>query len=356
MFLKKFEASTFDQVMTQIKSEGGEDALIVSTQEKRMGWFGKRSIEVTAALPQRNKNMVEEERDSNSSDRLENIFPHRRYEFRKEESDSDGKEVVKDSENMTTARHSLGRFDQYKRSFLEAGFSALSAAEMSRKLVFDYSRRELDSRSVFEEKKVEMIQGYLKTLSPDIFRSEPSWMVVGPAGVGKTSLIIKLALYLKRTGRAVSLYCNDQRKVLGKMEIAAYAKLIGVPFYAQEPTKKSESSIQLFDGPSLPLGREDRRHLSGGWDGKRSVLLVLDATSRLCELEKTFRWAEFFQPKAVAFTRLDIATQYGVIFDTLVHAKRPLMGASLGCSFKKPFKFFEADELANFIIRNRGVS
>jgi flagellar biosynthesis GTPase FlhF len=80
---------------------------------------------------------------------------------------------------------------------------------------------------------------------------------------------------------------------------------------------------------------------------------VLDATTRLNECLRIVERAERLQPTAIVFTKLDVASNYGFIFDVIRQSKLPLLGVSLSPSFKTPFKSFEPISLAQFILKGK---
>ena len=108
--------------------------------------------------------------------------------------------------------------------------------------------------------------------------------------------------------------------------------------------------MTLVDSPSLSFHSEEEgielERLCAG----RSVILVMDACQRFSELLRTVEASRRYQPSAIAFTRIDLASHHGVIYDVLKAAKLPLFGFSLSRSFTTPFKFFEPAELAGFLL------
>ena len=79
-------------------------------------------------------------------------------------------------------------------------------------------------------------------------------------------------------------------------------------------------------------------------------MIVVDALSRLNEILHLVEKAKRLNPVGIAFTRLDLAYQHGILYDVLRASKLPLLGVSLSSSFATPFRFFEPIELARFLL------
>lgn len=341
MFVKKFEAESLEGALEKVKSELGPHALILSTQRKKDGWFNKPIVEVTAATGKKSA--------SNEATKLEEIFPHRKNQ-------SPGKnakkyiEIEGDSE-VPEAKSRKVTSTKYEEGFLKLGISPEYSRELSQKLAADFPKSDLQVVTFLEKAKCRLLSAGLRTVAPqDVVSKDGSWVAIGTAGSGKTSLLVKLALHLKNKEKvAVSLVSTDERKILGRSELSAYAKLIKVPFHTDVASKTAK--MTLIDCPALSLKESDDLKEIEKVGHHRSVVVVLDAATRLTEMKRVLDYSLQFSPKAIAFTRLDLVSQRGVIYDILRTTKLPLLGVSESPSFKVPFRFFTPTELANYILR-----
>ncbi len=364
MFVKKFEAESLEQALSMVKTELGPNALILSTQNRKGKWFNKNLVEVTAAFEstQISETLPEPVVQSFSEDDLAQVFPHRKRRHVLEEEAPQGSVRKQGPSRYAEVSGVAARPKQenLETMWLRLGFSSESAEELGKRLKYDYPKKDLANPSFLEKAKLRLVTPYMTTLAPAILAQRSHWTVVGVAGSGKTSLCVKLALHSKADGNRVALVSCDQRKLLGRKELASYAKLIQVSYYNEGQARKKED-LSFADSPALPShnleGSEERWNEIERACSERSVVVVLDATSRLSELIRQIDLAKTrLNIAAVAFTRMDVTSQYGIIFDILKQTKLPLMGASLSLSFKTAFKFFESNELANFILRSRPLS
>ena len=374
MFVKKFEAESFEQALALVKNEMGKGALILSTHHKKNRWYQKGKVEVTAALEKPLEPAVEEQPKKAAEydeETLKEVFIHRRevpqvaapakktaINRYLDISDQKSGEAALPPAARTTAPH-WPRLDTaqnpYETSFLQAGFSPESAREFSRALLMDFQKRDLENPQVLNQTKARLVAAGLDALNLDVFATKSSWIAVGAPGSGKTSLLVKLALYLKKRNRFVELVSLDSRKVVGRAELAAYARLTGLPFREKSVDREAIGRVQLADSPAFCWRNKSECDELAGLCGANNILLVVDATQRLSEVRKTLDAARRFVPAAIALSRVDMVSDFGVIFDILKYAKLPLLCASVSRSFKVPAKFFEPLELAHFIVSSSNL-
>jgi flagellar biosynthesis protein FlhF len=364
MIVRKFEAESMEGALKRVKAEMGPDALILSTENKKGGVFRKNSVEVTAAFVEKKK-PEEESKKAFDEAALAKVFPHRRLEK------ALAGETVPAAANDTHEERSTPReprkasyaaprpvkntdvtpqVRKLEKEWLEIGVNADTAAEFAGRLVLDYAKSDRDNADFLDKVKAKLLGGGIRTMGPETFDTRRCWAAIGTHGAGKTSLLVKLGMNLRNRRHTVQLVSCDRRKLVGRQELAAYAKLIKVQFATEIQGDRTGAKVQLIDTPSLT------------WDNKECVaevekicrdtntVLVLDASARFPELVRTVERASQFAPMAIAFTRLDTIAQAGVIYEVLKHVRLPLLGASVGSGFAVPFQFFEPSELARWIV------
>lgn len=359
MLVKKFEAPSLEQALAQVKQEMGPNALILSTTQTGGKWFQKSLVQVTAAFEKRSREQLKEQFDE---EELKQVFPHRKKAVENIEQKA-SRTLKQLEESAKTERHrapaptgvstNQPTVDptMYEKEFLRLGFSSDSAREISRRLVFDYPKKDLANPEFLAKTKAKLIAAHLHTISPEIFQAKSCWSVIGAPGVGKTSFLVKLALYLRQESRKVMLVSLDAKKVVGRSELAAYAKLLDIPFsHEANPVWTEAQGIQLVDTPSLSFQSETDCVEIEKMCRNRNTVLVLDPAARLSELHRTIELSKRFAPTAVAFTRLDAVIEPGVIYDVLKTSRLPLLAMSLGGGLNKSLRFFESLSLAQFLL------
>ena len=382
MLVKKFEAETIEKALSLVKESLGPDALVLSTQRKQSGRLIKRHfVEVTAAKNEKKAPEPPVDRYGFDSKTIEEVFPYRRFDLHALEQSEETERARQENENPPAEPqrnkrlgkflgvHEIGKSEKktnhvmspkkgqssnaYISRMVELGFLEETATQVARRLIFDYPRDQRQTAIGTARLMAKIIAPKLKTLDRDIFDFQPCWTAIGVAGAGKTSMTVKLGLYLRRMGTEVTLIGGDQRKLSGRRELASYAKLIGAQFSSKVVSHREGKIVQLIDSPGLVVGANNNLgELRDVCRGTNPVL-VLDANMRLKEMMRIVEATATLSPSAVAFTRLDIAGQRGSIYDFLKETSLPLMGMSVSGSYRVPFKFFDVKELASFLVQDR---
>jgi flagellar biosynthesis protein FlhF len=373
MMVKRYEASSLEEALAQVKRDLGPEALILSTQQKRRSWLRGPSVEVVAAKEAASTEAPKEVKHDLDEETLKKIFPHRRAA----EMDS-VESLLSQPEAAAPTGASLRerRLSRYQDSAPKAaaapptdgtgeayvshlsglGFSEASAKEIARRIIFDYPKEERKDPGMLPKIRARVVASSLQTLAPSIFDARTVWTALGVGGAGKTASLVKLAIGLKRQGYQVSLIGCDQRKVVGQRELATYARLIKAPYSSEFRIDRGPKKVQLIDTPALSFQSPEQNAEIAEICRGTSPFLVLDATARLKESLRIWEAAARFQPAALVFTRLDLVSQPGVIHDILKTTRLPILGASLGDSFKTPFQWYEARGLAEFVTAEKDVA
>jgi len=143
--------------------------------------------------------------------------------------------------------------------------------------------------------------------------------LVGPPGIGKTSLIVKLAVRYGLTGRRpMRLISMDGSRVGGADALRTYAAGMAVPIdvletgasLSQALDAHAEAGLILIDTPGfapadLPEATELAQALSRNTEV--DVQLVLSATMSPADLKSTFTRFRVFLPTRIALTQTDNA-------------------------------------------------
>lgn len=159
--------------------------------------------------------------------------------------------------------------------------------------------------------------------------------LAGPAGCGKTTTLVKLAVRMGLAKHSPTLILStDTYRVAAADQLRAYAAILGVAFEVVETPgalvraleeHRSKATV-LLDLPGMGPREPELMH---EWSPVISrpefdVHLVLPATMRGTELARTARRFEPLRPAHLIFTHLDETTCCGGILSLAMETGRPV--------------------------------
>ena len=167
--------------------------------------------------------------------------------------------------------------------------------------------------------------------------------MVGPTGVGKTTLIAKLAArwVLRHGPRDLALVSTDCIRIGAQEQIHTLGRLLGAPAYAIDGAadlaelldQLGERRLVLVDSAGLsqrdPRLANELTTLANASD-RVETSLVLSAASQAGAIEETLEKFAPAQPMTCNVTKLDEATSLGGTMSALIRAKLPLAYLSDG--------------------------
>jgi flagellar biosynthesis protein FlhF len=167
--------------------------------------------------------------------------------------------------------------------------------------------------------------------------------LVGPTGVGKTTLLAKLAArwVLRHGPRQLALITTDCVRIGAQEQIHTLGRLLGVPAYAVEGAEQLADLLDQLDDRRLVLidtaGLSQRdanlaKELTAlvTASERMETCLVMSAAAQAGAIEETFERFGAAQPSTCVLTKLDEATSLGGAISTLVRTKLPVAYLSDG--------------------------
>ena len=167
--------------------------------------------------------------------------------------------------------------------------------------------------------------------------------LVGPTGVGKTTLIAKLAArwVLRHGARDLALVSTDSIRIGAQEQIHTLGRLLGVPAYAIDGAGElaelldhiGERRLVLID--SAGLSQRDPRLATeletlANASERLETSLVLSAASQAGAIEQSLERFAAARPTTCCVTKLDEATSLGGTLSALIRTKLPLAYLSDG--------------------------
>jgi|WetSurMetagenome_2_1015567.scaffolds.fasta_scaffold00033_33 flagellar biosynthesis protein FlhF len=355
MKIKKIIGRNFKEALEMVKKELGADAVILSSRTLKSGPFGimnKDAVEVTAAIDENDDSLFREESVAGS----------------------ESGERVSLSEEMLREIRSLREEINALKETLRPVVPTLRISGNRKRLYGMLLRRGVDPQFAMSlvEKAGDTAGSLISAISEDLKVSgqtvydENGYMFFGPPGIGKTTTMSKVAYLLSRRGRKVCLVTLDSKR-------------IGSIAYMKELSRQLRCDLKFASGVSELPGIIYKESQKG------PALLVdtpgnnyEDIMKSTCEvfpksfpLNKCFlmdasmdmpsairHWEQTvpYSMDTIGFTKLDMATQFGNIYNMSLLADRPCAfladGPSVPDDIRVPTEEYVAGLVAGGVCEN----
>jgi flagellar biosynthesis protein FlhF len=355
MKIKKIVGRNFKEALEMVKKELGADAVILSSRTLKAGPFGimnKDAVEVTAAM---------DENDDGG--------------FREESVEAaDTGERVRLSEDMLREIRFLREEISMLKETLRPVVPALRISGNRKRLYGMLIRQGVDPQFAMTlvEKAGDTAGSLISAISEDLKVSgqsvydENGYMFFGPPGIGKTTTMSKVAYMLSRHGRKVCLVTLDSRR-------------IGSVAYMKELSRQLRCDLRLASGVAdLPgiIYKESQKGPAllvdtpgnNCGDIMKSTLelfpksfplnkcFLLDASMDMASAIRLWEQTVPFSMDSIGFTKLDMATQFGNIYNMSLLTDRPCAfladGPSVPDDIRIPTEEYVAGLVAGGVCEN----
>lgn len=189
---------------------------------------------------------------------------------------------------------------------------------------------------------------------------------IGPAGGGKTTMLVKLAVLLGMEQRLpVMLVSLDSRRIGGSDQLKTFAQILGVPFTAIDHRSALERLLEnegrrqtlFFDTPGF--SDEDLAELawlSASLRNSATVQthLVLPAHLRTRDWARLVRRYEPFQPSSLMLTHMDESETVGGVLGEMLRFGLPISFCGTGQSIPEEIRACDPEWLARRALPSMG--
>jgi flagellar biosynthesis protein FlhF len=190
--------------------------------------------------------------------------------------------------------------------------------------------------------------------------------LVGPAGVGKSSIIAKLAAQYGVAGRrSCQILSLDSDRVGAPEPLRMVAAVLGVGFQLIEEGmlgnvlgQHEKKNLVFVDTPGLArdeAAAAEQLALTFSRLAEVDIHLTLPATMKPRDLDRTIQLFEVFRPSHFLFTRLDETVQLGSIVESALKWDRSLSFLSTGPRIPEDFAPADATQLVRRAFLLQGI-
>ena len=341
MKMKTFQAKTFREALIQVKKELGEDAVILSSEEKK----GRlNSVVVEAAVdyeigdipvPKQMAAAAAGPALAKTTDRESLKEGHQ------------GAEVVQLRRALTEMCADVGTI----RGYLETvKADAEEASLTSGKRDVLHFLRERGVREEYARElcgRVSGLTGIPGAMLDKVAVRKGGWntckavMLVGPTGVGKTTTIAKLAAAAARSGLRAAIVSLDNYRIGALEQIRIYSKIMGVPLEIAADAQRVKACVERHTDKDVifidttgrnPLSTAFLSELLPVYEAGVSVEthLLFSAVCDYSFLELAWKAYSRLPVDYIGITKVDEAVLYGALYNVAALCGKPITYLTTG--------------------------
>lgn len=365
MKIKRFKAKTFAEALEAVKKELGQEAVILSSEEKR---GLSPYVEVTAAV------------DYDESATFGEVF---KKEFKRQEVTADTQPPALSVPSLEDIKKEI---ETIKRSLEEMRFSGFEIKLPDKKRKVFHLLRD---RGIQEEfalrlcEKVKEPEGIIDLIKADInikigkgsqrFDLCPrrAIMMVGPTGVGKTTTIAKLAALAVREKKRAAIINLDAYRIGAPEQIRIYARILGIPLHRASNLKELREGLERFsaDRELVFIDTTGRNPRDEGYINELSLIcsdigkdkeiserlplethLLINTNSDSGFMIEAYRYYSRLPLTYIALTKIDEAVRFGNIYNMIMTYEKPVAYITTGQKVPDDIEFPQEDRVANLIL------
>jgi flagellar biosynthesis protein FlhF len=336
MKIKSYFASSVEQAIQEARQELGTDAMLITSRRSSPETRSLGAYEVVFGLQGTSNPAGARPRSSMPSD-LSGELQQLRAQLQEIKSTLKG---ARGPEAASSEAEEL--FEELVSNDLARNIAqetVSSAVRLREQLSRDQPAHSTTLRAYALElvsKKLRFVQPF--QASPSQPASDAAKVVVfaGPAGAGKTTTLIKIAIRECLAQRqSVRILSVDPQRVAAHEKLRSFAAIIGVGFTAVNSIPEflaavSESrnkSTVLVDTPGYsPTELEGLKEIASCLERlpNKQVHLVLPASMKRADLTRTIRDYAALQSDYLLFTKLDETESQGAMLSAALEAAKPL--------------------------------
>jgi flagellar biosynthesis protein FlhF len=315
MIIKSFVARNANEALRRVRREMGGEAIVLKTRQLIDDVDGPR-VEVTACLESPSVGQTSDILTTGSTVAAASRLTDETADKVTSRTKLDRRESV-DAAELTRIEQKLDRLlarPHWSASMdTAANVSALTDADAPNDIIDEFLQA-LDGTDT--EKAVEVLTAIIEPhLDTRVaITNKDRVVVIGQAGVGKSSLIGKLAANLiAREKKSVTLSTLDEQRIAAYDELQSYAAILGADLTEAKESKNNKKGICLIDTAAVSRDGETNHDLKAAIaDLEPShCFAVVSATQRTSDLRLYIETCKQAGATHIVGTMLDLTDRWG---------------------------------------------
>lgn len=367
MKVKRFYGDTMPDLLNQVKSELGSEAIIIQSRKVRkggmFGFFGPPLLEVIAAADNDNrKTSLDSERE------------HRLDQLRLIQNDAVSRQVSElkkmlEGNSMPSHLHSIPRqvfpgcFERIFQVLLSNDVGENTAREIVDRAMYKINQSRWQDPTAVNADLLEIITDYFKDYIKENSEEKERIALVGPTGVGKTTTIAKLAAIASvLKDKKVALITIDTFRVAALDQLRTYADIISVSMDVAHTPRELKSLLDKYQDKDLvlidtvgrsPFNKLQIAEIKGFLDAcpELKIYLVLSMATNQKDLNEIVVSFGKFSVTKLIFTKLDETQRYGTILNVVTAFKKELAYVTTGQNVPDDIEIPTPMNMAKLVLR-----
>jgi len=333
MRIKSFFAASVEQAIQEARQELGPDAMLITSRRSSPEARSLGAYEVVFGLQSAGAPSAKPRAKAPAAADLSGELQNLRAQLQEIKSTLQGarspEQAAPDAEELFSRLVSLDLSRNVARDVVAAAVrlrDQISLESSSPALSLETHAAELISKRL----------RFAPNLPGQTLETGQVIVFIGPAGAGKTTTLIKLAIREGLANRlSLRILSVDPYRVAAHEKLRSFAGIIGVGFTAVNSIQEfagvvEESrikSVVLVDTPGYsPSEIAQVKELTGCLEriSNKQAHLVLPASMKRESIARSIRDFAALQPDYLLFTKLDETDSQGAILSTALEADKPL--------------------------------
>ncbi|MCM3654069.1 flagellar biosynthesis protein FlhF [Metabacillus litoralis] len=387
MKVKKYIAPSMQEAMKKIRSEMGNEAVILNSKVIQsggfLGLFAKKKIEVIAALDQELDVPVhpkgKEEQPFFQEKLVHPITSNGGLNSKEqiqspisEENNLHLAEQIKELKDMLQSIATNDKSELYPEP-LKAILQKMTKQEinpslkgqiMAELLAYWYQMNGNLTNNQLQEKEKELFAQKLKNISFGGISYQRKYInVVGPTGVGKTTTLAKLAAEcVLQKNKKVAFITTDTFRIAAIDQLKTYAKILDVPIevcYSLDDFKEAKKKLDGYD--FIFIDTAGRNFLESQYvkdlqsiidfNEEMETFLVLAATAKMADMLAIYERFSILPIKRLIITKLDETSTRGSLFEVMMKTNKGIAYTTHGQNVPDDIEVTTRDRIIEQILR-----
>lgn len=387
MKVKKYIAPSMQEAMKKIRSEMGNEAVILNSKVIQsggfLGLFVKKRIEVIAALDQELEVPVYQKGKEEQSFFQEQLVQpntsngglNSKEQIQSPISEENNLHLVEQIKELKDMLQSIATNDKselypeplkvilQKMTKREINPS-LKGQIMAELLAYWYQMNGNLTNNQLQEKEKELFAQKLKNISFSGISYRKKYInVVGPTGVGKTTTLAKLAAEcVLQKNKKVAFITTDTFRIAAIDQLKTYARILDVPIeicYSLDDFKEAKKKLDGYD--FIFIDTAGRNFLESQYvkdlqsiidfNEEMETFLVLAATAKTADMLAIYERFSILPIKRLIMTKLDETSTRGSLFEVMMKTNKGIAYTTHGQNVPDDIEVTTRDRIIEQILR-----